>query len=125
MIFGVGTDIVEIKRIESSVNKNNNFITRFFTEAEVEYFKSKRMKANVIAGNFAAKEAISKAIGTGFRGFFLKDIEVLRDNLGKPFANVSDKLKRIIGEKDFKLHVSISHSMENATAFAVLEVFSE
>lgn len=107
------------------LKKNNNFITRFFTEDEVKYFESKRMKANVIAGNFAAKEAISKAVGTGFRGFFLKDIEVLRDKLGKPYANVSDNLKSIIGAESFKLHISISHSMENATAFAILEVFDK
>ena len=89
---------------------------------EIEYFKLKGLKGNVIAGNFAAKEAISKAIGTGFRGFGLKDIEVLRDELGKPVVNLSDKIYKLLDVKEFNMHISISHSKENAIAYAVMEV---
>ena len=83
MIIGIGIDIIEINRIEKVMNRTSSFIEKSFTNNEIEYFKSKGLKGNVIAGNFAAKEAISKAIGTGFRGFGLKDIEVLRDELRK------------------------------------------
>ena len=75
----------------------------------------------MVAGNFAAKEAISKAIGTGFRGFGLKDIEVLRDELGKPVVNLSEKIYKLLDRKDFNMHISISHNKENAIAYAVME----
>ncbi|WP_297417736.1 holo-ACP synthase [Clostridium sp.] len=122
MIIGIGTDIIEISRIEKVMKRTNNFIEKAFTRNEIEYFKSKGLKGNVVAGNFAAKEAISKAIGTGFRGFGLNDIEVLRDELGKPIVNLSEKIYEFLGEKEFKMHVSISHNNENAIAYAVMEV---
>lgn len=122
MIIGIGTDIIEIKRIETVINRTDSFIKKLFTNNEIEYFKSKGLKGNVIAGNFAAKEAISKAIGTGFRGFGLKDIEVLRDELGKPIVKLSDKIYELLDVKEFNIHVSISHSEENAIAYAVMEV---
>lgn len=121
MIIGIGTDIIEIERIEKVINRTNSFIKRSFTNNEIEYFKSKGLKGNVIAGNFAAKEAISKAIGTGFRGFGLKDIEVLRDELGKPIVKLSDKIYELLDVKEFNIHISISHSRENAVAYAVME----
>ena len=122
MIIGIGTDIIEIERIEKVINRTSSFIEKSFTHNEIEYFKLKGLKGNVIAGNFAAKEAISKAIGTGFRGFGLKDIEVLRDELGKPIVKLSDKIYELLDVKEFSIHISISHSKENAIAYAVIEV---
>ena len=122
MIIGIGTDIIEIHRIEKIMVRTSSFVEKSFTNNEIEYFKSKGLKGNVIAGNFAAKEAISKALGTGFRGFGLKDIEVLRDDLGKPIVNLSDKIYKLLDIKEFNMHVSISHSKENAIAYAVMEV---
>jgi holo-[acyl-carrier protein] synthase len=122
MIIGIGTDIIEIERIEKVINRTSSFIEKSFTYNEIEYFKLKGLKGNVIAGNFAAKEAISKAIGTGFRGFGLKDIEVLRDDLGKPIVKLSDKIYELLDVKEFSIHISISHSKENAIAYAVMEV---
>lgn len=122
MIVGIGTDIIEISRIEKVMNRTSSFIEKSFTYNEIEYFKIKGLKGNVVAGNFAAKEAISKALGTGFRDFGLKDIEVLRDELGKPIVNLSDKVYKLLGTKKFNMHVSISHSKENAIAYAVMEV---
>ena len=121
MIIGIGTDIIEINRIEKIMMRTSSFVEKSFTNNEIEYFKSKGLKGNVIAGNFAAKEAISKALGTGFRGFGLQDIEILRDELGKPVANLSYKIYKLLDIKEFKIHVSISHSNENAIAYAVLE----
>lgn len=121
MIIGIGIDIIEINRIEKVMERTNSFIQKSFTNNEIEYFNSKGLKANVVAGNFAAKEAISKALGTGFRGFGLKDIEVLRDNLGKPSVYLSNKIYELTDIKEFIMHVSISHSKENAIAYAVME----
>lgn len=121
MIIGIGTDIVEISRIETIMKRTSSFIEKSFTHNEIEYFKSKGLKGNIVAGNFAAKEAISKAIGTGFRGFGLKDIEVLRDELGKPIVNLSEKVHKLVNIKEFNMHISISHSKENAIAYAVME----
>jgi len=122
MIIGIGTDIIEINRIEKVMMRTSSFLEKSFTYNEIEYFKLKGFKGNVIAGNFAAKEAISKALGTGFRGFGLQDIEVLRDELGKPVVNLSHKIYKLLDIKEFNIHVSISHSKENAIAYAVMEV---
>lgn len=122
MITGIGTDIIEIYRIENAVKRTTSFIDKVFTCKEKDYFKSKNFKAEVMAGNFAAKEAVSKALGTGFRGFGLLDIEILRDEKGKPIVNLSDKICEILSLSNFKIHVSISHSRENAIAYAILEV---
>lgn len=111
MITGTGIDIVEIKRIEKAC-LNPLFIEKFFSLNEIEYFRSCNNRSEVIAGNFAAKEAFSKAIGTGFCGISLKSVEILRDELGKPF---------IISPLSGKFHVSISHSRDNAVAMVVAE----
>jgi len=121
MVIGIGIDIIEISRIEKIMKRTSSFIEKSFTDNEIDYFKSKGLKGNVVAGNFAAKEAISKAIGTGFRGFGLKDIEVLRDELGKPVVNLSEKIHKLLDRKDFNMHISISHNKENAIAYAVME----
>lgn len=126
MILGIGTDIIEIQRIQIAVNKHGNFLNKIFTENEIEYFKSRNMNVEVIAGNFAAKEAISKSIGTGIRNLSFLDIEVLRDDLGKPIVNLKGKILKSIentfGDRQaYKIHVSISHSKSNAIAYAVLE----
>ena len=120
MIIGIGTDIIEIDRIEKAINRNNGFLDKVFTAREIEMFKERNMRAEVIAGNFAAKEAVSKALGTGFRGFSLVDIEILRDQLGKPIVYLSDDMKKIINAKH-KINVSISHNRTSAIAFVVLE----
>ena len=80
-ILDIGVDIIEIYRIKELLDKNPRFLEKMFTSKEIEYFESKGFKAETIAGNFAAKEAISKSIGTGIRKFNLRDIEVLRDEL--------------------------------------------
>ncbi|MFA6941693.1 MAG: holo-ACP synthase, partial [Clostridiaceae bacterium] len=80
-------------------------------------------KANSLAGKFSAKEAVSKALGTGIRGFSFKDIEILKDNPGKPYVilkNNAEKLASSFG--NYSISISISHSRENAVAVAILEV---
>ncbi|MGL5576456.1 MAG: holo-ACP synthase [Sarcina sp.] len=124
MIVGIGTDIIEINRIEKVLNRTGNFLERNFSRKEIEYFTERNLKIETIAGAFSAKEAVSKAIGTGFRGFSLSDIEILRTELGKPFVKINNKVENIIkkeGIKNYKFHLSISHSKENAIAYVILE----
>lgn len=121
MIIGIGTDIVEVDRITNAIERTPGFINGAFTESEKEYFNSKKNRPETIAGNFAAKEALSKALGTGFRGFGLKDIEVLRDELGKPIATLSAEIIHKFKLEKCKVHVSISHTKTNAIAYALIE----
>lgn len=121
MILGIGTDIIEIDRIKRAIERTPSFLTKVFTENEIELFNSKAFKTESIAGNFAAKEAVSKAIGTGVRGFALNDIEILRDNLGKPIVNISNLVKENIKSEKYIFHLSISHSKSNAIAYVILE----
>lgn len=120
MIIGIGTDIIEISRVERAIKNNKNFIKKVFTAKEIEMFNKRNMRLEIIAGNFAAKEAISKALGTGIRGFSLTDMEVLRDDLGKPIAHLNNVIENIINRK-YKLNISISHNKTSAIAFAILE----
>ena len=122
MIIGIGTDIIEIERIEIAVKRTKGFINKLFTENEINIFESRGFKSEVIAGNFAAKEAVSKALWTGFRGFGVKDIEILRDELGKPVVNLNSNVYEILKRKDVNIHLSISHNRTSAIAYAVMEV---
>lgn len=123
MIIGIGTDIVEIDRINKAIKRTPNFINKLFTKKEIEYFISRKMRPEFIAGKFAAKESVAKALGTGFRKFGFRDIEIDKDELGKPLVLLSGGAKEIADKfGDYKLHLSISHGRENAIAYAILEV---
>ena len=124
MIAGVGTDIIEIERIVKAVTHNPRFILKNFTLKEQSYFKKRKNSYQTIAGNFAAKEAISKALGTGFSGFGLIDIEVTRDKQGAPIAFLYGKAEQVAKEKNItNIWVSISHCTAYATAYAIAESF--
>lgn len=119
-ILDIGVDIVEIDRIKEALTKNERFLNKLFTKNEIEYFKSKNFKVETIAGNFAAKEAISKAIGTGIRKFKFSDMEILRNDLGKPVVKTYNNLKQIcIDFNVLDIKVSISHSNKYAVANAI------
>ena len=120
-ILDIGIDIVEIERIKQYMDKNNNFLIKIFTDREIELFKSKGYAPQTIAGNFAAKEAISKSLGLGIRGYDLKDIEILRNELGKPIVNTYNNLKKICENyKVLDIKVSISHGKDYAIANAII-----
>lgn len=125
MIYGIGTDITEIRRIEKAITRNKNFINKLFTKNEMDLWEKKNFKLEFIAGRFAAKEAISKALGTGIRDFNFKDIEIINNELGKPQVILKPKAEDIIRKisKSYKIHLSISHEKEYAIAYALLEVF--
>ena len=121
MIYGTGTDIVEISRIEKALKKES-FVKKCFTENEIIYLKSKNFSPETAAGIFAAKEAISKALGTGFRGFMPQDLEILHNEFFKPYVNLLPKAKKIADNLGVNnIHISISHCKDYALAFAVAE----
>ena len=126
MIIGIGVDIIEIERVRQAIQNNKNFLSKLFTEREIDYFISRNMNSEVIAGNFAAKEAVSKALGTGIRGFSFKDIEILRNELGKPEVILHNGAN-LIGNKlvgnnnSLRVHLSISHNNSSEIAYSVLE----
>lgn len=122
MILGVGTDIIEIERIQSSVERfGERFLNKIYTKAELEYSLSKGSKYQHLAGRFAAKEAISKAISNYWEiGFSWKDVEITNNSLGAPTVIFSSELA-IKLPKNYKIHLSISHSQTHAIAYAILE----
>lgn len=119
MIFGIGTDIISLDRLEKTYNKfPNNLLERILTPYEVEIFnqKSNRNKINYLAKRFAAKEAVSKALATGIGSqLSFQDIEISNDPNGKPIAKVK-------GYENYDFHISISDEKAGyAIAFAIAE----
>lgn len=118
MIIGVGTDLIEIERIRKACEKEA-FLVRIYTEEECRQAGG---RASRLAGNFAVKEAVSKVFGTGFRSFGPKDIEVLRDEFGKPYVKLYGEAKSLSEKLEIKrIFVSITNTSLNAMAFAVGE----
>ena len=121
MIIGIGNDIIEIERIEKAILKEG-FKNKVYTQRELENIEKRGNRTETYAGIFSAKEAISKAIGTGVREFSLTDLEIINDDLGKPYVVVSEKLDKILKTKkeDYQIEISISHSKKYATAMAII-----
>ena len=121
MIIGIGNDIIEIERIEKAISKEG-FKNKVYTQRELKNIEKRGNRTETYAGIFSAKEAISKAIGTGVREFSLTDLEILNDDLGKPYVVVSEKLDKILKTKkeDYQIEISISHSRKYATAMAII-----
>ena len=96
-IFGIGTDIVSVERIKKSL-KNKDFITRVFNEKEILKCKKVYNSTNCYAKRFAAKEAFSKALGTGIsNGISFNEIVILNNKTGKPFINIIGEILAILG----------------------------
>ncbi|HHT57696.1 holo-ACP synthase [Herbinix luporum] len=118
MITGIGVDLIEIERVALACQKEG-FLNRCFTEDEIKLIDNKWSKA---AGNFAVKEAVAKMFGTGFRKISLKEIEVLRDELGRPYVNLYGNAAKLAHEQEITtIHVSITNTKEYANAFVVGE----
>ena len=128
MIYGVGTDIVNIDRIQKIILKNREgFIKRVLTEHEQALFANKADSAAFCAKRFAAKEAFSKALGTGIgKVVSFQDLTVRNNENGKPHFIPSEKLRLYLLEKGIKkAHLSISDESQNAVAFVILETCSK
>ena len=122
MILGTGIDIVKVSRFSTWAN-NEKLLSRFFHPEEVKYILSKdKNREETIAARFAAKEALGKALGTGLRGFSLRDICVKKDNLGKPYIELFPAIFEITkSQNHVKIHLSISHEREYACAMVIIE----
>jgi holo-[acyl-carrier protein] synthase len=119
MILGLGIDLCDIARIERAI-KNERFLSRVYTERERAKIAERGF--STAAGYFAAKEAASKALGTGFRNFMLKDIEIIPDALGRPEAILyNGALERMRALGGHRMMVSITHSGGYAAAVFIIE----
>lgn len=114
-MFAIGTDIIEIERIEKSL-RNPNFLSYTFGKEEIELLQTKKFNPESVAANFCAKEAFFKAIGTGIRDFGLKNVQILRDSLGKPYFIFSGKVLDEVEKNGYKFSVSLSHTKKYAVA---------
>jgi holo-[acyl-carrier protein] synthase len=124
MIYGIGTDIVEVSRIENSLQRHGRrFAARILTQSELQDFDGASHPASYLAKRFAAKEAAVKALGTGFRhGISLLHISIGRDPLGKPTLEFDGEMAaRIADAGVVSSHLSLADEKEYAVAFVVLE----
>lgn len=122
MILGIGIDMVEIERIKKACKKDA-FLTRIFTQEECRQAKG---RPSFFAGNFAVKEAVAKVFGTGFRTFMPIHIEVLRDELGKPYVKLYEGAKELAKELGIqRIHISITNTAECSTALVIGEGVEE
>ena len=124
MILGIGIDIIEVGRIEASYKKfGERFIQRILHAAEISYCLSHRSPGPFLAARFAAKEAISKAFGTGIGAQLgWQDMEIGRKPSGEPFVILHDKGQALMESRGGRaLLVSLSHTQQHASAVAILE----
>lgn len=126
MIYGIGIDIIEIDRIQKSIERfGDRFLKRIFTEKELEYSLNKANKYQHLAARFAAKEAIAKALSfNGDNGFSWHDIEIVNKPNGRPVPYLFRRMKKIVGD-DKLLKLTMSHSDHYVTCFAILSAKSE
>ena len=125
-IFGIGTDIVNIKRMEHSLKKHGfSFKNRIFSKKEISYCEKKKNSSSFYAKRFAAKEAFTKALGTGIRkGVNLKNIEITNNVYGKPLillkGNLSSFLKKKLKNSKYDIHLSLSDDKPWAQATVII-----
>lgn len=125
MIIGLGTDIIDVDRVEKLISKGDTYLQGIFTDLEITYCRSKHYPQRHFAGRFAAKEAFLKALGTGYRdGIGFSEIEIVNDSLGKPVINVSGHAHSKLCElasTTFRTHLSLAHVKSMATATVIIE----
>jgi len=127
-VIGIGVDLVECARIEHSLERfGERFLQRVFTTGEIEYSQSMKYPARHLAARFAAKEAISKAFGTGIgKSMGWKDIDVRRKESGEPYVVLEGGAKKLAAERKVsKVSISLSHTEHHAMAVIVVEESDE
>jgi holo-[acyl-carrier protein] synthase len=121
-IFGIGTDIVECLRIAQMIERHGElFIGRVYTQQEIQYCQSRRQATQHFAGRWAAKEAVLKALGTGWRrGISWRDVEVRNERSGSPVVTLYGGARDYIEQQGIsQVLISISHCRSHATAYAI------
>jgi holo-[acyl-carrier protein] synthase len=121
MIIGIGIDIIEISRIKKSIEKYGaHFLDKIFTPREIEYCESKASKYQHYAARFSAKEAVAKAMSTGFNSEFTwQNIEVFNAPTGMPYVKLTGKLETFLADGK-ELKISMSHSQDYTTCVAII-----
>ena len=124
-ILGIGVDIIENKRIKNSL-KNTKFKIRVYDNKELKQSNLTKNKVNYFSKRFAAKEAFTKALGTGFRkNLNFKDIVIMNDTMGKPYYLITNKITKIIQKRfkviNFDCFLSISDEKDYSTAFTIIQ----
>lgn len=121
MVLGLGIDIIEIERIKKSIEKyGDKFLNKVFTKGEIDYCNKKYNKYQHYAARFAAKEAVYKALASGWKeGLRWKDIEIQNDPSGMPSVNTSGKFHSFLSD-NMQLRISISHSENYVTSVAII-----
>ncbi len=117
-MYSVGIDLVEIARIEKSI-ASQRFLTTTFGKNELKEFEKRNFKLESIAGAFAAKEAFSKAIKTGLKGFKLSEVQVLHDETRAPYLALSGSAKEMAEKLGLEFDVSITHTKTLAQAIVI------
>ena len=132
MIIGHGIDLIDIRRVEKTINKfGNRFINRIFTKGEIIRSDNRNKRIESYAKRFAAKEACSKALGTGFRsGVYWRDIEVVNEKTGKPVLKLTGgaykRLKKLIPHNStYNISLSITDDYPWAQANVIIEVIEK
>ena len=125
-LFGVGTDIIQVKRLKKSLNKKP-FLSRIYSKEEIIKCKRSKINSNCFAKRFAAKEAFSKALGTGIsKGISFNEIVVLNEKSGKPYIKLINKTKKIVErklrKKIYKISLSIADEKDYAVAFVTISI---
>lgn len=122
-IYGIGSDIIDISRIQKSL-KNDTFKKKLFSSKEIKIIETKSNRIASYAKRFAAKEAFSKALGTGIsKGLSFKEISIINDKNGKPYIELSGKTKsivRLILKKKYKIFLTISDERKYALAMVII-----
>lgn len=119
LIRGIGIDIVDLSRIKNIIDRNPRFVKKVLSDKEQEKYITFTLdcrRVEFVAGRFAAKEALGKALGTGLGTLRFSDITILNDDCGKPVLTFKN-------DEDYRVHVSISHSQTAAVANVVLESY--
>jgi holo-[acyl-carrier protein] synthase len=121
MILGVGIDIIEIERVQKSIDQyGDHFLKKIFTEKELEYCLSKSNKYQHLAARFAAKEAVYKALATEWReSLSWQSIEISNEPNGLPVVNLHGELKKFLTEEE-SLRISMSHSRDYVACVAII-----
>lgn len=120
MVIGIGTDLIDIDRIEQTLAHHSGFKNKLFSSKEQAMLESKHWRSETVAANFAGKEAVLKVFGTGLRNCKWTEIEILRDDLGKPFVVLSGGALKIA--ESLNIHevlISLAHSKNQAIAYAI------
>ncbi len=126
-IIGIGTDIIECLRIAQMIERHGElFVRRVYTDHEIGYCSTKKASTQHYAGRWAAKEAVLKALGTGWRrGISWRDIEIRNQPGGAPTIALCGGAREVFEESGIrKMHISISHCRSHATAYAIAEGFA-